>query len=94
MAYLVIRDGESWSTIFQLIPGKTTTIGRASTNQIVLSDDRCSRTHAEVYYNSGDWYVRDLNSRNGTSVSRIMSVNPEIRNQNFIVAGHYIYIPD
>ncbi len=32
--------------------------------------------------------------RNGTSVSRIMSVNPEIRNQNFIVAGHYIYIPD
>ena len=66
MAYLVIRDGESWSTIFQLIPGKTTTIGRASTNQIVLSDDRCSRTHAEVYYNSGDWYVRDLNSRNGT----------------------------
>ena len=32
--------------------------------------------------------------RNGTSVSRIMSMNPEIRNQNFIVPGHYIYIPD
>lgn len=66
MAYLVIRDGESWSTIFQLVPGKLTTIGRAPTNQIVVSDDRCSRTHAEVYYSQGDWFVRDLGSRNGT----------------------------
>ena len=30
----------------------------------------------------------------GTSVGSIMSVNPELVNPNFIVAGHYIYIPD
>ena len=42
---------------------------------------------------SGDTLPK-IARRNGTSVSRIMSVNPEIRNQNFIVAGHYIYIPD
>ena len=30
----------------------------------------------------------------GTSVSAIMSVNPELVDPNFIVAGHYIYIPD
>ena len=39
-------------------------------------------------------FIYKIARRNGTSVSRIMSVNPEIRNQNFIVAGHYIYIPD
>ncbi len=32
--------------------------------------------------------------RNRTTVVRIMSVNPEIMNSKFIVAGHYIYIPD
>ena len=30
----------------------------------------------------------------GTSVNAIMSVNPELVNPNFIVAGHYIYIPN
>ena len=30
----------------------------------------------------------------GTSVNRIMAVNPELVDPNFIVAGHYIYIPD
>ncbi len=75
MAYLVIRDGENWSTIFQLVPDKLTSIGRAPTNQIVVTDDRCSRTHAEIFYNRGDWFVRDLGSRNGTylNLDRIVS---------------------
>lgn len=66
MAYLVIRNGESWSNIFQLVPGRMTTLGRAPTNQIVVPDDRCSRTHAEIFYSQGEWYLRDLGSRNGT----------------------------
>ena len=32
--------------------------------------------------------------QNGTSVERIMRVNPELINPNFLVAGHWIYIPD
>lgn len=31
---------------------------------------------------------------NNTTVEKIMAVNPELKNPNFIVAGCYIYIPN
>ncbi|MHB8902255.1 MAG: FHA domain-containing protein, partial [Thermoguttaceae bacterium] len=31
------------------------TVGRAPTNQIVLKDERCSRTHAELFMTNGRW---------------------------------------
>lgn len=69
LAYLVIREGPKWTDVFRLVPGQTATIGRAPTNQIVMKDDRCSRCHAEVYHRDGQWYVHDLESRNGTLVN-------------------------
>lgn len=68
LAYLVIREGTKWSDVFRLTPGRTVTIGRASTNQIVIKDERCSRYHAEIFLSQGDWTLRDLDSRNGTMV--------------------------
>lgn len=67
-AYLVIRDGKKWSDVFRLIPGRTITIGRSPTSQIVIKEDQASRQHAEIFYSDGAWTVRDLNSRNGTAV--------------------------
>jgi Nif-specific regulatory protein len=68
LAYLVIREGPKWSDVFRLVPGQALTIGRAPTNQIVLKDERCSRTHVEVFMSGGQWMLRDLDSRNGTMV--------------------------
>lgn len=68
LAYLVIREGSKWTDIFRLVPGRTVTIGRAATNQIVVKDERCSRNHAEVFLTCGVWTLRDLDSRNGTLV--------------------------
>jgi transcriptional regulator with GAF, ATPase, and Fis domain len=68
LAYLVIREGGKWSDVFRLIPGQAATIGRAPTNQIVLKDDRCSRNHVEVFFSGGEWILRDLDSRNGTTI--------------------------
>ena len=68
LAYLVIREGSKWSDVFRLMPGRTVTVGRASTNQIVIKDERCSRYHAEVFLTQGSWTLRDLESRNGTMV--------------------------
>ena len=66
LAYLVIREGSKWSDVFRLQPGHSVTIGRAPTNQVVLKDERCSRTHAELFMTNGRWTLRDLDSRNGT----------------------------
>ena len=68
LAYLVIREGGKWSDVFRLMPGQTATIGRAPTNQIVVKDDRCSRNHVEVFFTDGQWVLRDLDSRNGTTI--------------------------
>jgi Nif-specific regulatory protein len=68
LAYLVIREGGKWSDVFRLVPGQAATIGRAPASQIVLKDDRCSRNHVEVFFSSGEWILRDLDSRNGTMV--------------------------
>ena len=68
LAYLVIREGPKWTDVFRLVEGRTVTIGRAPTNQIVVKDERCSRYHAEVFMSQGHWVLRDLDSRNGTEV--------------------------
>ena len=67
-AYLVIRDGSKWSDVFRLIPGRTVTIGRSPTNQVVIREEQASRQHAEIFQTEGTWTIRDLNSRNGTAV--------------------------
>lgn len=49
---------------------KRVTIGRALTNDISFSDDpEVSRLHAVLEPIGEDWVIRDLNSRNGTSVN-------------------------
>src|SRR6056297_2893833 len=68
LAYLVIREGSKWTDVFRLVAGRTITIGRAPTNQIVIKDERCSRHHAEIFLSKDHWVLRDLESRNGTLV--------------------------
>jgi Nif-specific regulatory protein len=34
-----------------------------------LDDDRCSRRHCEFFYEGDQWFLRDLKSRNGTSLN-------------------------
>lgn len=38
---------------------------------IKIADPRCSRRHAVVYSKNGDWYLRDLDSKNGTWVNGV-----------------------
>ncbi len=56
--------------MLRLLPGRRVRIGRASTSQIVIHSERCSRQHSEIFpVSDGEaWVVRDLNSRNGTLV--------------------------
>jgi membrane-bound lytic murein transglycosylase D len=43
-------------------------IGREEPCEILLQDRSVSRRHAEVYIREGCWWIRDLNSANGTFV--------------------------
>ena len=87
LAYLVIREGSKWSDVFRLVPGQSVTIGRAPTSQIVLKDERSSRSHAEVFMSSGQWVLRDLDSRNGTMVG-----SEVVRGDWLLKPGHIVRI--
>jgi hypothetical protein len=43
-------------------------IGRDEECEIQVRDSSVSRIHAEVYFSEGRWWIRDLNSANGTIV--------------------------
>jgi transcriptional regulator with GAF, ATPase, and Fis domain len=87
LAYLVIREGSKWTDVFRLVPGRTVTVGRAGTNQIVIKDERCSRNHIEVFLNRGEWTLRDLDSRNGTFIN-----GKQVRGDNVLKPGDIVRI--
>lgn len=66
--FLVVRRGGRWTDLLRLSPDRSAIIGRASSNQIVIKNHQASRQHAEVRWDDGQWWVRDLGSRNGTLV--------------------------
>ncbi len=55
---------------FPLGPDKKNfVVGRSSDVDLVLADDAVSRKHARIYGERGRMWLRDLGSRNGTSVN-------------------------
>jgi Protein of unknown function (DUF3662)/FHA domain len=68
-AELVVLDpsGETKERIS--ITRAPVTIGRLSSNDVVLSDPNVSRRHAELRRNGERWILVDLGSTNGTSVN-------------------------
>lgn len=87
VAYLVVRDGPKWTDVFRLVEGRSVTIGRAPSNQIVIKDERASRFHAEVFLAQGKWTLRDLDSRNGTEVG-----GDRIRGDHVLSAGDVVRV--
>lgn len=66
--YLVLTQNGEQKQVCTFTEETVVTIGRATENIVSFIDDRCSRFHAKVFFNEGQWYVQDLGSRNGTLV--------------------------
>lgn len=56
--------------VYPLLP--LTSIGRAPTNTIVLDDDFASGEHCIVALRSGQWWLEDRGSRNGTMINGVL----------------------
>jgi len=67
--------------------GNRCAIGRLSTSDLVLDSEQVSRKHAELIKDPmGRWWIRDLNSRNGTRV------NGQMVKERMLVGGDSIHI--
>ncbi len=65
------------------------TIGRSTANQLVLEDQKASRSHAEIrHLGAGRYRLSDLGSANGTWLNgRRISVPKELEDGDLIVIG-------
>ena len=78
--YLIYETESHQKTIYLLL--EATTIGRDTSNSIVLCDATASRKHARVRFWQGSWMVEDLGSANGIIVNgeRVQKTSIKPRN--------------
>jgi type II secretory ATPase GspE/PulE/Tfp pilus assembly ATPase PilB-like protein len=86
--FLEIKNGESAHRV--PFAKDKFSIGRGGTNDIVLADDMASRAHAVIERVSGNFYLRDLGSRNGTKLNgeRVSAVS-ELSDGDVIEIGRH-----
>ncbi len=62
-------------------------IGRHADNNLVLRDNRASRSHARIVAENGKYVIEDLNSRHGTWVNGERTARHVLRNSDRIDFG-------
>lgn len=69
-------------------------IGRASTNQIVLQDEKISRRHAAIHQQAhNEYWLIDLGSRNGVSLNgRRIAQSTRLRDADIIQIGGHRFV--
>ncbi|MDX2131058.1 MAG: ATP-binding protein [Planctomycetota bacterium] len=70
MLILTVLQGPDKGRKYELPAHEPQLIGRSS-EALPISDDAVSRRHAELTPDDGGWYIRDLQSQNGTHVNGV-----------------------
>lgn len=67
--------------------GCRVSIGGDPTNDLVLSDSTVSRRHCVLEKRGGDWWIRDLESKNGTHVNGSLVSSAQLQSGDLITLG-------
>lgn len=89
MAKLYIFTGAELNQSFEL-KGNSIYIGRSQENDVQIFDVSVSRRHLKVFEKDNRFFIKDLNSRNGTYINGIQipaGVDFEIKEHDPIVIG-------
>lgn len=76
----------------QIINSKRIHIGRHSDNDIRIKSDKVSRQHAILIYHENEFFIRDMNSKNGTYVQKKRIDMEQIEDGSIIDIGEYSLI--
>lgn len=83
---LVVSSGPLRGAMYPLA-GEALHVGRATTNEICISDRQVSARHAVVELKDGQYVLRDLGSRHGTQVNGMLVEFVTLRQGDEIVIG-------
>jgi pSer/pThr/pTyr-binding forkhead associated (FHA) protein len=82
---LIMRSGPTPGAAFTL-EGDQLSIGRDSTNEIVINDAEVSRRHARLTFQGGKYVLEDLGSTNGTFVNGQRLAGPRVLKAGEVVS--------
>ena len=82
---LIMRSGPTPGAAFSL-EGDQLTVGRDSTNEIVINDAEISRRHARLTFQGGKYVIEDLGSTNGTFVNGQRLAGPRVLKAGEVVS--------
>ena len=82
---LIMRSGPTPGAVFNL-GGEQLTVGRDSTNDIVINDAEISRRHARLTFQGGKYVLEDLGSTNGTFVNGQRLAGPRVLKAGEVVS--------
>ncbi|MBC7195055.1 MAG: PEGA domain-containing protein, partial [Caldisericia bacterium] len=84
------RDGKKLLGEKELkVPSKGIIIGRSSTCDVRVDDPQVSRIHSLIYFKDGKYYIKDLDSDNGTFVNGKKISDTVINSCDKIEIGNY-----
>jgi predicted component of type VI protein secretion system len=73
--------------VAHVLKDETITIGRMKGNTIVVEDDSISLSHAKITRKTGEFYLKDLNSTNGTIVNGQPVNEVKLRDRDHVSFG-------
>jgi predicted component of type VI protein secretion system len=77
--------------VSHVLQDETITVGRMKGNTIVIDDSSVSLTHARITRKNGEFYLKDLNSTNGTIVNGQRINEARLRDQDKVVFADNIF---
>jgi adenylate cyclase len=84
---LSVHPAERPSRRVLLEEGDTVVVGRDPACGLVADDPRVSKQHAQIDWNGRAWALRDLASKNGTSVNGLSAAGQELAHGDWLSFG-------
>lgn len=92
-ARLVSLDKNYHQTPKMYPVGEFLNVGRAPDNNVVIADSKVSRYHARIYNKDGQYWVEDLNSKNGVFLNGKQIRGPVVLvDGDKLMVGHAAFV--
>jgi hypothetical protein len=89
MPSLILSYNDEELHTYPIEKGLLLTVGRSDQNDIIIDETAVSNVHAEIEFEVGNYYITDIQSKNGTFVDGELVISRKLKNGNIISIGNY-----